>query len=205
MVAATFSAVPKTTKGGGKALPHGSKALKRIIMISLSAINLPQYATVGSVIGALAVYQNGVAVSWATFLIDDDQSDFTISGSNLTLSTGLPSAGFYDVKIDAVVSGVIVDSAEFSINAVAVSPDSTSITGGKGSVLSPQGTWSFGSQSTASAGNWIILLNGVSTGNTGSVIEIDHGGNVYYKGISGTWYQFVPNYVTGTWIKVSGP
>lgn len=174
-------------------------------MISLSNINLPQYAAVGSVVGALTVYQNGVAVPTATFLIDDDQSDFTISGSNLTLSTGLPSAGIYDVQIDAVVSGVIFDSAAFSINVVAVSPDGTSITGGKGSVLSPQGTWTFGGQSTASPGNWAILLNGVATGNTGSVIEIDHGANVYYKGISGTWYQFVPNNVTGAWIKVSGP
>ena len=174
-------------------------------MISLSTISLPQYAAVGSVVGALAVYQNGVAVSGATFLIDDDESDFAISGSTLTLSTPLPSAGLYDVKIDAVVSGVIFDSAEFCINAVAVSPDLTSITGGKGSVLSPQGTWTFGGQSTASPGNWVILLNGVSTGNTGSVIEINHGGNVYYKGISGTWYQFVPNYVTGVWNKVSGP
>jgi hypothetical protein len=174
-------------------------------MISLSAINLPQYATVGSVVGTLAVYQNGVAVSGATFLIDDDHSNFTISGSNLTLGTRLPSVGLYDLKIDAATAGVIVDSAEFSINVVAVSPDLTSITGGKGSVLSPQGTWTFGAQSTASPGNWAILLNGVATGNTGSVIEIDHGAIVYYKGISGTWYQFVPNYVTGTWIKVSGP
>jgi hypothetical protein len=174
-------------------------------MISLSANYLPLYAAVGSVIGTLAVYQNGVALSGATFLIDDDQSDFAVTGSNLTLSTKLPSAGLYDVKIDAAASGVIVDSAEFSINVVAVSPDLTSITGGKGSVLSPQGTWSFGGQSTASPGNWAILLNGVATGNTGSVIEIDHGANVYYKGISGSWYQFVPNYVTGTWTKVSGP
>ncbi|MGC1886893.1 MAG: hypothetical protein WA709_12470, partial [Stellaceae bacterium] len=151
------------------------------------------------------VYQNGAAVSGATFLMDDDQSDFTISGSNLTLGTALASAGFYDVQIDAVVSGVIVDTAEFSINVIAVSPNGTSITGGTGSVLSPQGAWSFGVQSTASPGNWAILQNGVNTGNTGSVIEIDHGGNVYYKGISGTWYQFVPNYVTGVWNKVSGP
>ncbi|MGA7869241.1 MAG: hypothetical protein WCA23_35610 [Stellaceae bacterium] len=174
-------------------------------MISLSNTTMPQYAAVGTVVGALAVYQNGAAVSGATFLMDDDQSDFTISGSNLTLGTALASAGFYDVQIDAVVSGVIVDTAEFSINVIAVSPNGTSITGGTGSVLSPQGAWSFGVQSTASPGNWAILQNGVNTGNTGSVIEIDHGGNVYYKGISGTWYQFVPNYVTGVWNKVSGP
>lgn len=114
--------------------------------MSLSANNVPLYAAVGSVVGALAVYQNGVAISGATFLIDDDQSDFAIAGSNLTLRTKLPSAGFYDVKIDAAAAGVIVDSAEFSINVVAVSPDLTSITGGKGSVLSPQGTWTFGGQ-----------------------------------------------------------
>jgi hypothetical protein len=109
------------------------------------------------------------------------------------------------VKIDAVVAGFIFDSAEFAINVVTASLDGTSITGGKGSVLSAQGTWSFGGQSTASPGNWAILLNSVATGNTGSVIEIAHGGNVYYKGISGAWYQFVPNYVTGVWNKVPAP
>jgi hypothetical protein len=175
------------------------------IMISLSSSTLPQYANVGAVVGTLALYQNGATVSGATFLIDDDQSDFAISGSNLTLGTALPSAAYYDVKVNAVVSGVIVDHAEFMINAVAVSPDGTVITGGKGSVLSPQGTWSFGAQSTGNPGNWAVLLNGVATGNTGSVIEIAHGGNVYYKGISGTWYQFVPNYVTGVWNKVPAP
>src|SRR5690242_6462028 len=100
-------------------------------MISLSTNNIPLYAAIGSVVGALAVYQNGVAISGATFLIDDDQSDFAITGSNLTLATKLPSAGFYDVKIAAVSAGVVVDSAEFSIKVVSVSPDLTSITGGK--------------------------------------------------------------------------
>lgn len=174
-------------------------------MISLSNIVISQYAGIGAVVGALAVYQNGAAVPGATFLIDDAQSDFAISGGKLTLGTALGSAGFYDVKVDAVMSGVIVDSAEFSINVIAVSPDGASITGGTGSVLSAQGKWSFGAQSTGSAVNWPILLNGVATGNTGSVIEIAHGGNVYYKGISGTWYQFVPNYVTGVWNKVPAP
>lgn len=174
-------------------------------MISLSNVTIPQYAAVGAVVGALAVYQKGATVPGVTFLIDDDQSDFAISGSNLTLGAALRSAAFYDVKVDAVVSGVIVDSGEFTINVIAVSPDGTSITGGTGSVLSPQGTWSFGGQSTTSPGNWAILLNSVATGNTGSVIEIAHGGNVYYKGISGTWYHFVPNYVTGVWNKVPAP
>lgn len=173
-------------------------------MISLSNMTIPQYAAVGSVVGALAVYQNGAPVSGATFLIEDDQSDFAISGSNLTLATAFQSAGFYHVKIDALVSGFIFDTSEFAVNVIAVSPDGTSITGGKGSVLSAQGTWSFGA-ATASGGNWAVLLNGVATGNIGSVIEIAHGGNVYYKGISGTWYQFVPNYVTGVWNKTSAP
>jgi hypothetical protein len=174
-------------------------------MISLSNITIPQYAAVGAVVGALAVYQNGAAVPGATFLIDDAQSDFAINGGNLTLGTVLQSAGFYDVKVDAVMSGVIVDSAEFTINVIAVSPDGTSITSGTGSVLSAQGKWSFGAQSTVNPGNWVILQNGVATVNSGSVIEIAHGGNVYYKGISGTWYQFVPNYVTGAWNKTSAP
>jgi hypothetical protein len=174
-------------------------------MISLSNLTIPQYTAVGAVVGALAVYQNGATVSGVTFLIDDNQSDFAISGSNLTLGTALQSPGFYDVKVDAALPGVIIDSGEFTIQVIAVSPDGTSITGGKGSVLSAQGTWSFGVQSTASPGNWTVLLNGVATGNSGSVIEIDHGGNVYYKGISGTWWQFVPNYVTGVWTKVAAP
>jgi hypothetical protein len=54
----------------------------------------------------------------ASFLIDDDLSNFAVNGSNLTLGTALNSDGFYDVKIDAVVSGVIVDSAEFNINVI---------------------------------------------------------------------------------------
>ncbi|MBV9199956.1 MAG: hypothetical protein JO320_14625 [Alphaproteobacteria bacterium] len=174
-------------------------------MIALSITTIPQYTGAGTVVGALAVYQNGVAISGATFLIEDDQSDFTISGGNLAVGGALSVPGYYNVKVDAVASGVIIDTAEFTINVVAVSPDGTTITGGKGSVLSPQGSWTFGTQSTATPGNWAILLNGVATGNTGSVIEIAHGGNVYYKGISGTWYQFVPNYVTGVWIKGSAP
>src|SRR5436190_8470964 len=121
-------------------------------MISLSNMTMPQYAAVGTVVGALAVYQNGAVVSGATFLMVDDQSDFTISGSNLTLGTALKSAGFYDVKVAAVMSGVIVDSAEFTINVIAVSPDGTSITSGTGSVLSAQGNWSFGAQSRVNPG-----------------------------------------------------
>jgi hypothetical protein len=174
-------------------------------MISLSNSTISQYSGVGAVVGALAVYNNGVAVSGASFLIDDDQSGFVVSGGNLTLGTAISSAGSYDVKIDAVAGGVIVDTAEFNINVIAVSPDGTSITGGKGSVLSVPGTWSFGAPWTSAPGNWAILINGVATGNAGSVIEIAHGGNVYYKGISGTWYQFVPKYVAGVWNKVSAP
>jgi hypothetical protein len=45
-------------------------------MISLSNVTIPQYAAVGAVVGALAVYQKGAAVSGATFVLDDDQSNF---------------------------------------------------------------------------------------------------------------------------------
>jgi hypothetical protein len=79
-------------------------------MIVLTNSTIAQNVTSGTVIGALAAYDNGSPVS-ATFMLDDPT--FAIIGSNLTVAEPLGSVGLASVKVYSVVNGYIDEDGYF--------------------------------------------------------------------------------------------
>jgi hypothetical protein len=71
--------------------------------------------------------------------------------------------------------------------------DCSVISGGsESSLITADGTWTFGAPAVDAPGNWSILLNGNSNPggfSYGSKMEVANGGNLYVLGISGYWWQ----------------
>jgi hypothetical protein len=92
---------------------------------------------------------------------------------------------FWPYALIALLAVGIVQAAA----AQAASPDGTTITAPSGSVVSVDGTWTFGT--ITSAGGNALLLNGVNTGGGfANVLEVANCGHIYAFTLTKNWYTF---------------
>jgi hypothetical protein len=81
-----------------------------------------------------------------------------------------------------------------------LSPDGSAATGPNGSLITADGTWTFGVEAPGRPGEWHILLNGVDTTAIASWLKLK-GGHIFVLTASGQWYVWA----NGTWTLTTDP
>ncbi len=130
----------------------------------------------------------------------------TDKGVLTTAWSGTAVAGTYPIKVHAHGPGWN-ESADLTIQVAAVSapptlsPDGSSISGGTGSLVTADGTWTFGAATPQWPGFWKILLNGTQArGGNAKTLEVLNGGKLYHFGTDNRWYRW-----DGFWVVTSDP
>ncbi len=81
------------------------------------------------------------------------------------------------------------------------SPDGSAISGGTGSLVTANGTWTFGISTPAYPGYWVILLNNQQAqGGVANKLEVLNGGKLYHFGTDHRWYFWA-----GGWVVTTDP
>ncbi len=173
------------------------------VVLTPPTISIPDNSLTGTALSTAAVTMSDG--SGFTGVLAASDPLVGISGMALKSSRSLTSSddGVRNVVVTATQNGGSATATlGLTITAVVtppgISPDGSTISGGTGSLVTADGTWTFGAAAPGRPGEWFILLNTTSTGIAGT-LEVNKGGKLYALTVSGTnWYlwqsgAFVPS------------